>query len=173
MIPASYEPLVKPDAVIPEDIRALDEQILALLSLRDLLSAEGRAHRRTGLPYAALSAELQMVKRAISVRLDELDRRVLETAHRLCDEALAEYPNKLPIISAVDILHTLYELPEYRNNRLAFNFRSYFTTGRDARRNHTARVYSLLRRNGFVRTSGASVRSPTYSREADLNAYRD
>lgn len=172
MIPASYEPLVKLDAVIPEDVRALDEQILALLSLRDLLSAEVRAHRRSGLPYGLLSDELQMVKRAISVRLDELDRRVLETAHRLCDEALAEHPNKLPIISAVDILHALYGLSSYRNNRLAFKFRSYFTTG-DARRNHTARVYSLLRRNGFVRTSGASVRSPTYSREADLDAYRD
>lgn len=171
MIPASYEPLVKPDAVIPEDVRALDEQILALLSLRDLLSAEVRAHRRSGLPYGVLSAELQMVKLAISVRLDELDRHVLETAHRLCDEALAEHPNKLPIISAVDILHSMYGLSVYRN-KLTFKFRSYFTTG-GSRRNHTMRVYSLLRRNGFVRTSGASVRSPTYSREADLDAYRD
>ena len=160
MIPSIYLPLLDGTAKIPEDVRALDDQIGTLMSLRKTHKHDLILCRGVDLHRNPDAVELRVIEKAIAVRLAELDRHVLETADLICDEKFAEYPDRNPTITSTEIVCRMYDQPTY-SRKFPKSFRSYFNRGRVGR---SVRVYKILRESGRYEKMTTKMNATTYVR---------
>lgn len=160
MIPSLYLPLLDTNALIPQDVRALDDQIGVLLHFRRTHKHDLIMCRGAELKASEIAAELRMIEKALAARLVELDRHVLETADRICDERFAKSPDRCPTVTAIEVIYRMYGQPMHAH-KFPKTFRSYFTTGRTGK---NVRVYRILRGTGRYVKQSTKTNSTIYAR---------